>query len=54
MSFEPSSHLLAYLSPPACAEILDRDDLTIEAYDLAEHEWLLNDHPLPSAWESPT
>lgn len=45
---------VAYLSSPACPETLDQDDLTIEAYDLAEHERMLNDHPLPSAWEGPT
>ena len=29
-------------------------DLTIEPYDLTVHEELINNHPLPSAWETPT
>jgi len=51
---EKAEAYIAYLSSPSCPEPLNRADLSIEAYDLAEHERLLNDHPLPSAWESPT
>jgi hypothetical protein len=51
---EKAEAYVAYLSSPTCPEPLDLADLTIEAYDLTEHEQLLNDHPLPSAWESPT
>ena len=42
-----------FLCSPMCAEPLDRNDLTIEAYDLAEHDRLVTEHPLPSAWETP-
>ncbi len=42
-----------FLCSPKCAEPMNRDDLTIEAYDLAEHERLVTDNPLPSAWETP-
>ena len=43
-----------FLCSPVCAESMNRTDLTIEPYDLAEHERLINEHPLPSAWETPT
>ena len=42
-----------YLCSPACPEPLDEKDLTIEPYDLAAHEELINNHPLHSAWETP-
>ena len=45
--------LIDFLCSPMCAEPMDRNDLTIEAYDLAEHNRLLMEHPLPSAWETP-
>lgn len=45
---------IEFLSSPACSEPLDRSDLSIEPYDLAEHERLINDHPQASSWESPT
>lgn len=44
---------IEFLCSPACAESMDRNDLTIEPYDLAEHERLISDHPLSSAWETP-
>ena len=33
---------------------MDHHDLTVEPYDLYEHNRLLDEHPLPSAWETPT
>ncbi len=45
--------LIDFLCSPMCAEPMDRSELTIEAYDLAQHEHLLTEHPLPSAWETP-
>ncbi len=45
--------LIDFLCSPMCAEPMDRNDFSIEAYDLAEHERLITDHPLPSAWETP-
>ncbi len=45
--------LIDFLCSPICAEPIDRNDLTIEAYDLAEHDRLVTEHPLPSAWETP-
>ena len=53
-SKEKAERMAAFLSSTACAEQLNRDDLTIEPYDLAEHERLTTDNPLPSAWEQPT
>ncbi|HEY5626397.1 MAG TPA: hypothetical protein VIR79_00485 [Nitrospira sp.] len=53
-SREQAERMAAFLSSSACAEPLKRDDLTIEPYDLAEHERLTTEHPLPSAWEQPT
>ncbi len=45
--------MIAFFTSPECAEPLNPRDLTIEPFDLAEHERLINDHPLPSAWEQP-
>ena len=45
--------LIDFLCSPMCAEPMDRNHLTIEAYDLAEHDRLVMEHPLPSAWETP-
>jgi hypothetical protein len=45
--------LIDFLCSPKCAEPMDLDDLIIEAYDLAEHDRLVAEHPLPSAWETP-
>ena len=46
--------LIDYFCSPSCTEPMDRIDLTIEPYDLAEHERLISEHPMSSAWESPT
>ncbi len=46
--------LIDFFSSPLCPEPLSREDLTIEPYDLAEHERLIADHPMPSAWEQST
>jgi hypothetical protein len=32
---------------------MNRDEFSIEAYDLAEHERLVTEYPLPSVWETP-
>jgi hypothetical protein len=45
--------LIDFLCSPMCAEPMDPNDLTIEAYDLAEHDRLVTDHPLQSSWETP-
>jgi hypothetical protein len=45
--------LIDFFCSPRCPEPMDRNDLTIEPYDLAQHETLLDNHPLPSAWETP-
>lgn len=45
--------LVDFLVSSACAEPLLREDLAIEPYDLSEHERLIAEHPLPSAWEQP-
>ena len=42
-----------YLSSPTCPERLDRADLTVEAFDHAEHERLTTEYPQTSAWETP-
>jgi hypothetical protein len=46
--------LVDFLTSSACAEPLNGNDLMIEPYDLAEHERLTGEYPLPSAWEQPT
>ena len=51
---EKAQALVDFLTSSTCAEPLDSVDLTIEPYDLAEHERLTTDYPLPSAWEQPT
>ncbi len=51
---EKAQAFIEFLCSPVCAESMDRTDLTIEPYDLAEHERLINEHPLSSAWETPT
>jgi hypothetical protein len=45
--------LIDFLCSPMCAEPMDQTDLTIDAYDLAEHDRLVTEYPLPSAWETP-
>ena len=51
---EKAESYRTYLCSPTCPEPLDEKDLTIEPYDLAAHEELTNNHPLHSAWETPT
>ncbi len=46
--------LIDVLCSSACLEPMNRDDLTIEPFDVAEHDRLITDYPLPSAWETPT
>ena len=46
--------LIDFLTSPVCTEPLDHRDLTIEPFDLSEHERLTTEYPLPSAWEQPT
>ncbi len=50
---EKAESMADFLASTLCAEPLDRSDLTIEPYDLAEHERLTTEYPLPSAWEQP-
>ncbi|HSE60491.1 MAG TPA: hypothetical protein VLA99_17450 [Nitrospiraceae bacterium] len=50
---EKAQALIDFLCSPTCAEPMDPADLTIEPYDLAEHERLISEHPLSSAWETP-
>jgi hypothetical protein len=45
--------LIDFLCSPMCAEPMTPADLTIEPYDLTEHDRLIADYPLPSAWETP-
>ena len=51
---EKAESYRVYLCSPACPEPLNEHDLTIEPYDLAAHEDLINNHPFHSAWETPT
>lgn len=46
--------LVDFLSSPLCGEPMAVQDLFVEPYDLDEHDRLINEHPLPSAWETPT
>lgn len=46
--------LVDFLCSPMCGDPMDREDLTVEPYDLTEHNRLIDEHPLPSAWETPT
>jgi hypothetical protein len=50
---EKAQALVDFLTSTACAEPLNPQDLTIEPYDLAEHERLTTEFPLSSAWEQP-
>lgn len=50
---EKAQSMIDFLTSPGCAEQMNVHDLTIEPYDLAEHERLISDNPLPSAWEQP-
>ena len=51
---EKAESYYTYLCSTACPEPLNEHDLTIEPYDLAAHQELINNHPLHSAWETPT
>jgi hypothetical protein len=51
---EKAQAFIEFLCSPGCAEAIDRTDLTIQPYDLAEHERLISEHPMPSAWETPS
>lgn len=51
---EKAQAVIDALCSASCTETMDRQDLTIEVFDLAEHERLITDYPLPSAWETPT
>ena len=53
-TIEKAQEFIEFLCSPGCAEAIDRTDLTIQPYDLAEHERLISEHPLPSAWETPS
>lgn len=46
--------LIDFLCSPQCGEPMDRNDLRLEPYDLDEHNRMIDDYPLPSAWETPT
>lgn len=50
---EKAQALIDFLCSTACVEPMNRADLTIEPYDLTEHERLISEHPLSSAWETP-
>jgi len=50
---EKAQSMIDFLASPACVEPLAREDLQIEPFNLAEHERLIAEHPLPSAWEQP-
>ena len=54
LTIDKAQTLIDMLSSSACTELMDRNDLTIEPYDIAEHDRLITDYPLPSAWETPT
>ena len=45
--------LVDFLCSPTCNEPMGRCDFIVEPYDLAEHERLVTEYPLPSAWETP-
>ena len=41
-----------FLCSTSCTEPLNPKDLTIEPFDRAQHESLISDNPIPSAWET--
>jgi hypothetical protein len=51
---EKAQALIDLLCSSACIEPMERQDLTIEPFDTAEHDRLVTEYPLPSAWETPT
>lgn len=50
---EKAQAFIDFLCSPMCAEPMDRHDLTVEPFDHEQHQRLITDHPLPSAWETP-
>ncbi len=50
---EKAQALIDALCSSACLEPMDPKDLMIEPYDDVEHDRLVTDYPLPSAWETP-
>jgi hypothetical protein len=50
---EKAQALIDFLCSAKCTEPLDRNDLSVEPYDLKEHDRLVTEYPLPSAWETP-
>ena len=44
--------LVDFLCSSMCGEPMNRLDFVVEPYDLAEHDRLVTEHPLPSAWET--
>lgn len=53
-SSEKAQALIDALCSPACQERMAPKDLTIEPFDRMEHDRLITEYPLPSAWETPT
>ncbi|GKS65128.1 hypothetical protein YTPLAS72_24320 [Nitrospira sp.] len=51
---EKAQAVIDVLCSASCTEPMDQQDLTIQPFDLVEHERLITDYPLPSAWETPT
>jgi hypothetical protein len=51
---ENAHALIDVLCSSECMEPMERQDLTIEPFDIVEHDRLMTDYPLPSAWETPT
>jgi hypothetical protein len=51
---ENAHALIDVLCFSECIEPMRQQDLTIEPFDTAEHDRLMTDYPLPSAWETPT
>ena len=52
--FDTETKAQAYIDffcSAACEEPLDPKDFSIEQFDRDLHDRLINDHPLPSAWE---
>ena len=51
---EDQAHaLIDFLCSAMCTEPLNRNDLTVEPYDLTKQDQIGTYYPLPSAWETP-
>lgn len=50
---DKAQNFIDFICSSRCTEPMDRNELMIEDYDLAEHDRLVTEHPLPSAWETP-